>query len=60
MDGAMAVVAERLAVEHPEAAPADVGRVVAHCADEFPDGDLLIIEQACKAQMALLRTGSRP
>lgn len=60
MDGAMAVVAERLAVDHPEAAPTDVGRVVADCADEFPDGDLPIIEQACKAQMALLRNCSRP
>ena len=60
MHGPVAVVAERLAVEHPEAAPTEVGRVVAHCADEFPDGDLLFIEQACQAQIALLRTRSRP
>ena len=60
MDGSVAVVAERLAVEHPEAAPTEVGRVVAGCADEFPDGDLLIIEQACQAQIALLHTRSRP
>lgn len=60
MDGSMAVVAERLAVEHPEAAPTDVGRVVADCADEFPDGDLLFIEQACRAHIALLRTGLAP
>lgn len=57
MDGFLDVVAELLAVEHPEAAPAEVGRVVAACAEEFPTGDSLFMEQACTARIALLHAG---
>lgn len=58
MDGFLAGVAERLAVEHPEAAPTDVGRLVAECAETFPQDDPLFIEQACRAHIALLRPGA--
>ena len=60
MDGFLDGVAERLAMEHPEAAPTEVGRLVAECAEEFPEGDPLFLEQACRAHIALLHTGVRP
>ena len=49
MEAELMEVAERLAATHPELPPIAVAEVVADCADEFPAGDPLLIEQAAQA-----------
>ena len=47
----MMVVAEKLSCEFSETEPTTVLRIVDECAAEFPEVDLLFIEQASRARL---------
>lgn len=51
MQAELMEVAERLADAHPQLPPIAVAETVADCADEFPDGDTLLVEQAARARL---------
>ena len=52
MDLVLAAVAEKLAGEFPDQAPTTVIRVLADCAEEFPESDPMFVEQAARARLS--------
>lgn len=51
MNPALVEVAERLAAQFPDEPSTAVIRILTECVDEFPDSDLMFVEQAAHARL---------
>ena len=51
MDMALLDIAERLALEFPEAPTSTVVLILTECADRYPGTDPMFLEQAARAQL---------
>ena len=51
MNPALSEAGERLVAEFPHEPTSTVIRVLAECAEQFPDSDLMFIEQAARARL---------